>query len=177
MKIISTILMQILLLSISNGQEWKEYRSSYANFSVMVPGPMLMKEHQVKTALGEMEVLNFYFNADKEDDPDNYLYMVTTYEFPYLVGDSSDVILLDSLFSDNIEKSITDLSAVLLYAEDVEEFGKPAKMWKLDYNNAVAKFKCFILNDRFYLLQVYTTKEKSLNNAVNRFMQSFRTLD
>jgi hypothetical protein len=143
----------------------------------MVPGPMLIKEHKVNTAVGELEVLNFYFNANEEEKPDNYLYMVTTYEFPYLAQDSSDNELLDSLFDDNINKSVLDLSGELLYAEDISEYGSPGKMWKLNYGNGVAKFKCFILKDRFYLLQVYTSKEKSLNNSVNRFMQSFRTLD
>lgn len=176
MKFSATILLQILLLSISNGQDWKEYRSSYANFSVMVPGPMLLKEHKVKTIIGETEVLNFYFNEDQETNPDNYLYMITTYDFPYLLEDTSDMDLLDSVFTDNIDRSVLDLSGQLIYSENILEYGTKAKMWKLDYDRGVAKFKCFVIKDRFYLLQVYTSKDKGLNNSVNRFMQSFRTL-
>lgn len=177
MKIQVTILLQFLLLSIMNGQDWKEYRSTAANFSVMVPGPMLLKEYKVDTGIGETEVWTYFYNAAEEDAPENYLYMVTTYSFPYLMQDSTDGEILDSIFTDNVNRSIKDLYAELLYAEDVTEFGVPAKLWKLSYDKGIAKFKCFVLDDRFYLLQVYTTKENSLNTAVNRFMQSFRTLN
>ena len=175
MKFIVAILIQFFLITISFGQDWKEYRSNYAEFSVMVPGPMEMKEQMVETELGKIEVLNFHCKME-EENPENHLYMMTTYLFPDSSIQLTDAQTLDSLFNADIQRSLFDLGGTLLYDESVRESGHPAKLWKVDYDRGVAKFKCFFINDRYYLLQVYSTKEKSLNTSINRYMQSFRSL-
>ena len=172
MKIFVAILIQFFIISISFGQDWKEYRSNYAEFSVMVPAPMEMKEQMVETDLGKIEVLNFHCKVE-EENPENHLYMLTTYVFPDSTIQWSDSITMDSLYNADIERSLLDLGGTLLYDENVRESGHAAKLWKVDYDNGIAKFKSFYIEDRYYLLQVYSTKEKSLNTSVNRYMQSF----
>jgi hypothetical protein len=142
----------------------------------MVPGPMQFKDHSVETNLGKIDVFNFFYSVE-DTISDNQLYMVTTYTFPDSSIQWSEQSTLDSLFADNVQKSQDDLQAILLYENMEKENGVFTKTWKLQYNNGVAKFKCFFIEDQYYLLQVYSYKERSLNTSVNRFMQSFRRLD
>ena len=175
MKITAAIIIQFCLISICIGQEWKEFRSNYGDFSVMTPGPMSLKTFKTETELGEIEVLNFSY-VDEEGISDNHLYMLTTYLLPEGTIESGGNEITDSLFQANIDRSIYDLSGKLLYAHDEMEQGRRTMTWKVIYDRGVAKFKCFYMDDRYFLLQVYSEKDNSINTSINRYLQSFRYL-
>ena len=48
-------------------------------------------------------------------------------------------------------------------------------MYRVSYNKnkAVAKSRMILAGDRFYALQVYTISEKSLNQDMDKFLNSF----
>lgn len=57
---------------------------------------------------------------------------------------------------------LTDITVVLFFRA------------MIDKNKVVVKCRMLIVGDRFYAIQVYTPMEKSLNDDINRYLNSFR---
>jgi len=94
-----------------------------------------------------------------------------------ITTDSTTII--DELFQVSLETHLKDLSGQLTYQTASNYNQNPGLFYRATYNDnkLVVKSRMLLVGDRFYALQVYTFSEKSLNDGMNKFLESFRIIE
>lgn len=160
-----------LLTGQINSQEWKVYNSEEGGFSIMTPGLMEAKRATVETGVGDFDVHTLFLNP--QDSLGNYLYLINYYDLPedLVPIDSSD--LVDDFLKNTMDQSITDIKGDLLYSNPIAIGDHPGLMWRSRSETGVVKSRIYLIGNRFYMLQVFSTPNKALNNNIDRFLESF----
>lgn len=174
---IQTILFSIaifLQINVLQAQEsWIRFETKdELSFSVEVPGEMERTEETFKTAVGELNVINYAFQG-KEEDP-NYLYLINMVQYPDGTFPSDSIDLIKSYLTNSIESSIDKVEGELIYSSEIEQGA--GQLFRIKYNNgdAIIKGKSLLIKDVFVSLQVFTIEQRSLNDEMDVFLDSFR---
>lgn len=168
-----------LLLILSSVQPDADlYLSDDGKFSVIAPGVFAEKYQELETDMGAVEVFTLHCQPVLDKDP-NFLYLINYYDYPEGVSEE-DEEFINNLFDESIDQSITSLDGKLLYSSPItlqEDFD--GRVNRVSYNKgaSIVKSKMFLVEDRFYFLQVYTTKDNSLNLEMDEFLDSFKVLN
>ena len=181
---LSTINLVILLLvpvSFLQGQtkNWKVFQSFDGGFKIEIPdGQMEEQERVIPTDIGEITYHTFFYQETVKHF-ENSLYVVSYCDYPAYSVHSDSTALLDDFFNNTITSAEKSVIGELRYAEDIRYKDYPGKLFRIDYRaeTATLKSKIFIVGNRFYNIQIATTRGKSLNAAADRFLDSFHLLD
>lgn len=171
-----------LLLILGIGQPDTDiYTADDGSFSVLAPGEFVEKYQELETEIGDIEVFTLHCQLDITTHP-NFLYLINYYDYPEGVkenaqNDTQD--FLKNIFDESIDQSLSSLDGKLLYSTDIrlqERFD--GRVNRISYNDgqSIVKSKMFLVGNRFYFLQVYTTKDNSLNLDMDDFLNSFKVL-
>ena len=175
-KISSLILIGFLALSFTAAVgTWQEFQSYEGKFKILAPsGAMTEKVRKIETDLGELDYHQF-INKPEEKNPENVFYIVNYCDYPQGTFPQDSTELIEEFLNTTIEESAKSVDGKIAYQTDIQQFMHKGKVWRVQYNNdkAQVKNKCFLAGDRFYLLQVMTLKEHSLNPLVDKFLDSF----
>jgi len=170
--------MLIFLFSGNMFGQTEYLKDETAGFSIKAPGTFLEKYQQVPTDLGSLEVLTYYHQPDIEN-PKNYLYLINYIEYPAgsLHHDSLDMV--KDLFSKSIEEFNFSVGGKLIYQTPFLDERPPHSIFRSEYDDGfkIVKAKMIVDKNRFYFLQVFTTKPHSLNKGVDDFLESFMLLN
>jgi REP element-mobilizing transposase RayT len=157
-------------------ETWREYKSFDGKFRVVVPkGEMTQKSNAVKTAIGELTYHSF-FHKSEGTQPDCVFYLVSYCDYPKGSFPTDSTDLINEFFNSTIEESATSVRGTVIYQNDIHYLTHKGKIWRVQYNNdkAIIKSKCYLVGDRFYMIQAMMTKEKSLNPSADKFLESFQ---
>lgn len=156
---------------------WEEYKSYDGRFRMLAPGPVKTKITPMKTDIGSIEYHTFYVETT-EKDADNIVYLVSYCDYPEGSVHSDSTELREEFFKTTIESSVISVNGTLRYSSDDNLDGFPGKIWRVDYNkgNSLIKSKCYLVKNRYYCVQVVSHREKSLNTASDKFLESFHFL-
>ena len=158
------------------------YVAEDGSFSIVSPGAFTEKYQKLTTDIGEIEVFTLLCQPDIDEDP-NFLYLINYYDYPVGFDDQDDDIseeeFLKKLFDESIDQSVTSLNGNLLYSSNIilqENYN--GRLNRISYNDgdSIVKSKMFLVDNRFYFIQVYTTKVNSLNSTMDQFLDSFKVL-
>jgi hypothetical protein len=168
----------ISILSFIQVNDWNRFESEKGNFSVLVPGKMTQKKDTVETEIGNL-TYHIYFHKPELEDADNFLYMVSYCDYPEGTVHSDSTELLAEFFEATVESSTFSVNGELYYSSDIEYRGYPGKIWRVNYgdNTAAIKTKAFVIGNRYYAIQAITLRDKSLNAAIDKFLDSFQLLE
>jgi hypothetical protein len=77
---------------------------------------------------------------------------------------------------ETVNESVKAVGGTLTYQSDIQILMNKGKVWRVQYNGdrALIKSKCFLVGDRFYLVQTMMKKEKSMNPSADKFLDSFQ---
>jgi hypothetical protein len=172
---ISLALMSVALMSFSQFSPWREFKNFEGKFRVIVPdGQMTEKVSKMKTDVGELNYHTF-LNKPIDKSPENVFYVVNYCDYPEgsFPPDSTDLIL--DFLNTTVESSAKAVGGTVTYSGDLDIKNSKGKIWRVQYNGdrALIKSKCFIVGDRFYLVQTMTLKEKAMNPSADKFLDSF----
>lgn len=165
--------------SISYSQnDWINYKAdAVLSFSVDVPAEMEYISKTIKTAVGELTT-HTYIHQGSEKEP-NYLYVINIIEYPYKTFDSDSLELINTFLEESVQTVARSVGGEVIYASklDISPNGNGI-LYRVKYNDntAIIKGKSFINQDVYINLQVFTTKDNSLNDEMNTFLDSFKTL-
>lgn len=162
---------------ILKGQDhWITFTPKGQNFEVMVPGVMTNGEKKILTEIGSLHAVTWLYQGQKDDA--NYLYSVSYVDYPEGSFDRDSTDLIQAFFEAGMETHIQDLKGELIYKSASNLDFYPGLLYRARYNDgkAIVKSRMLLVHDRFYALQVYTLVESSLNNDMNRFLESFRLI-
>lgn len=173
MKFFSSTL--IFLLILGQFSDWKLFESDKGRFSILVPGLMSEKKNEVETEIGTL-TYHIYFHKPEAENADNFLYMVSYCDYPEGSVHSDSTELLADFFEATVESSVFSVNGDLFYSTDMDYKGYPGKLWRVNYgdNTAAIKTKAFMIENRYYAVQAITLRDKSLNSAIDKFLDSFQ---
>lgn len=168
----------LLLSSFIYAQDtWILNRATDRSCEWLAPGKMKDGMKRIPTVMGEIPQITWVFQPEK-DDP-NYLYMVSWIDYPIGTFSLDSIHLIHQLFDVSANTLVNDLKGELVYGS-VQDYdpNRPTYLFRASFRdgNQVVKGKMLLDKDRFYMMQVYTFKDKSLNHGIDRFLQSLRIL-
>lgn len=178
-------MIQIFLILLLSGLQPDTvlYLAEDGSFSIVSPGPFTEKYQELSTDIGDIEVFTLLCQTDLKDNP-NFLYLINYYDYPPGFRDQeasdSEADFINNLFDESIDESVTSLGGKLLYSTDIKlQDQHDGRLNRVSYNNgdSIVKSKMFLVDNRFYFIQVYTTKDNSLNILMDEFLDSFKVLD
>lgn len=179
LSLISQFMMAFLLitpLSLDAQQEWITFQADdNLPFSIEVPAVMGMKNKTITTQIGDLSNTTYALERNEDESP-NFLYMVTMIDYPQGVFDPDSIELIDTYLTEAISSLADGVNGEVLYQTDIkEDKNGRGKLFRLRYDEEymIIKGKTFIKNDVFITVQVYTTKDKSLNDEMDVFLDSF----
>jgi hypothetical protein len=158
--------------------DWILYKAdAVLSFEVQVPAEMGVKTKEITTDLGTMTTTTYAHEAGEEAS--NFLYVINVVEYPPGVFPADSIDLIDDFLSEAILSIADGLDGELVYQSDIqEENNGQGMLFRLKYKDGfgVIKGKTYMKDDVFITLQVYTTKDNSLNDEMDLFLDSFRAM-
>lgn len=175
LKIFLVLLMSMFINSAE--AQWTKYTSKDNLFTISSPCQMEEKSKELETGMGTI-ILESAFCEPEEDNP-NYLYLVNTmhYQAGAFPSDSTD--LIDFFLGHTITEHALNLGGTVDYTSDDDFKGFPSRLSRISYNDgqAICKTKLVLIGDTMYSIQVFTLVDKSLNEEMDTFLQSFTPLN
>jgi len=174
---ICLLVMFVMPMALNAQQDWIKFEAEGdMPFSIDVPAVMGMKSKTITTQVGDLTNTTYALERTKEESP-NFLYMVSMIDYPEGTFPMDSTDLKETYLTESITSLANGVNGEVLYLSDIDE-GKngQGKLFRLKYDEdfMVIKGKAFIKNDVFIAIQVYTTKDKSLNDEMDVFLDSFR---
>lgn len=160
-----------------SAQRWQPYDNATGRFSVLIPGEFEERVTYQETDIGFMTIYHHVLRST--DSSDNLVYMVTWYDFPDNVIHSDSVHLLEEFFRVTVDEAVRSVRGELLYQNTMPYQNLPGWQWRINYlqDQATIRTRVILDGNRYYAIQTVAFAQKSLNNSVNRFMDSFRLLE
>jgi hypothetical protein len=152
---------------------WTKFKTNgELAFSVDVPGAMVKSTKSLKTALGELEALTYAYQGNEEDA--NYLYLINIVQYPEETFPIDSTDLIEEFITNAVESSRDRVKGSLVYSAPIER--ENGKLFRIKYNDgdAIIKGKIFVRKDVFVSIQVFTIEDKSLNDEMDIFLDSFK---
>ncbi len=159
--------------------EWYEFKHYEGKFVVKLPTLEPMIEHidTIKTDLGNLDYHTFYY-APKDPNAENKFFQVAYVDYPATLFPKDSTALINDFLESTVQSSVENINGKLLYINDIDLQGNKGKQWRTDYNkgNSVMKNKCFLVQNRMYMIQIATTRKRALNIEMEKFMDSFKVI-
>lgn len=173
MKAILVLILFLMPTGITS--DWLNYESEEGGFKVSVPGELKEVKRTVETEIGD---INYHSFAYRDNDPnaENLLYTISYSEYPEGSIHSDSTELIKEFLDASVEESVLSVAGKLVYANNSPKQGYPGKLWRVDYGEGagIIRTHSFVKENRCFTIQTACTKEKSLNEASDKFMKSFR---
>ncbi len=183
MKMLKTIALTLAAVAVlqpalAQRPSWEEFQSYEGRFRVLAPGPMEHKVDSVETPIGKLAYHTFFYQSPEADSAENYFYMLSYCDYPEGALHADSTELLDEFFDATIESAVESVRGELIYSSERDHRNNPGRIWRIDYLNGQAVIKTWAVfaDNRYYALQAVTVKGRSLNRAMDRFLDSFRLL-
>lgn len=172
MKILFALFLSLVLTTLT----WREFKTYEGKFRVLVPkGEMTEKVTKIKTALGSVDYHTFMHRSE-DKSPDCVFYVVNYCDYPKGTFPVDSTDLINDFLDETVKESVRTVGGNLTYQSDIQILTNYGKIWRVQYNGdrALIKSKCFLVGDRFYLIQTMMMKEKSMNPSADKFLDSFQ---
>lgn len=156
---------------------WSKFTPEDNSFEILTPGKMEKGIKHIMTDFGEQKIYT-YLHKGSSESPE-CVYIINYVDYPEGTFPTDSTELIEDFFLESILEIKNSLGGNLVYQADQSTTYNSCKIYKINYNNgkAALKAKMFLVKDRFYSLQAFTTFEKSTIPELDKFLQSFKTLD
>lgn len=172
------ILLFVFMASGVKAQDnWVRYVSEVdQGFSVEVPAEMTLHRKSVSTAVGALETLAYTYEGDVDDK--NKLFLINQVDYPSGTFPIDSLDLQSTFLNESIATAASRIGGKVLYANESITDGQVSYLFRLKYNEGqgVVKGYSLIVDDVFYMLQVYCHTDDSLNDEMDVFLDSFQVL-
>lgn len=157
---------------------WEEYRSYDGRFRVLAPGELRLKVDSITTPLGTL-AYHTYFFEDAAQATETTVYLVSYCDYPSGSIHHDSTELVEEFFKATIEESAFSVAGRVAWSNTLRLGKYPGIFWRVDYKDsrAVIKSRAYIVRNRYYSIQAVMRKERSLNAAADKFLESFRLLE
>lgn len=174
----TTVLIMSLLPAWMQAQtkpKWEEFRSLEGRFRVLTPGAMRTKTDTMETAIGKLAYHTFFFE-DAEQNTENAVYLLSYCDYPEGSLHHDSIALVAEFLDATVQESAFSVAGDVAWSNDIRSGVYPGKSWRVDYKDkrAVIKTRAYVAGNRYYSVQTVMKRERSLNAASDKFLESFR---
>lgn len=178
---VATILSLCLLPFLTQAQakpKWEEFRSYDGRFRVLTPGAMRTKTDSIETAIGKLAYHTFFFE-DAAQSTENAVYLLSYCDYPAGSLHHDSIALVAEFFDASVQESAFSVAGDVAWSNDIKLGAYPGKSWRVDYKDkrAVIKTRAYVVGNRYYSVQTVMKRERSLNAASDKFLESFRVFE
>lgn len=175
------LLYALLFITLSSvllhGQDWTTYKTSkiaIASFKIETPVELFYIPKTIKTSLGELpSEVHYGYNEN-----DKILYMVNYVQYPEYSFNTDSLDLIDAFLEESIKSHAESIDGEVVYTT-VDNTREHSRMFRIRYNqgNAVLKGKAILHENNYYMLQIFSPIDKSMNDDSDYFLSKFKILD
>lgn len=154
---------------------WTVFTSENGGFSVMTPGDLDLQVQSIPTQVGEIQ-LHTYTHKVPDSTAQVFQYSVTYYEYPEILIPADSTEMLAQFFDETLVAIAERLDGRIVYSEPVPFQDYPARLTRISYHEDkyALKNKMVLANNRFYLIEVFSTSDKVVDDDINKFIDSFK---
>ena len=161
-------------------QTWQETVSTEGGFSLWSPEKMNHKVDSIATPVGKIAWHTYFLQQANEEaeDASSMIFMMSYCDYPAYTVHSDSTELLEEFFESTIDQAVAAVEGELRYVTEQTLHDFPGRFWRIDYldGEAVIKTRAFVVENRFYTVQVVSKRALNFNPASNRFFDSFKLL-
>lgn len=156
------------------GQDWQRYKSD--SFEILLPKLPEKRSKDLYTGLGMLKTVNYSVKPEVEDA--NFFYSINVVEYPAELISVDSMDLIDTMMVAHVNELSATLKSKIIYATESKYQGRPSYLFRLmdDLSGQVVKGRVVFAYDRMYSFMVFTLKDKSLNDNIDKFLESLRIL-
>jgi len=157
---------------------WTVFTSENGGFAVLSPAPLDLNVQSIPTQAGEIQ-LHTYTHKVADSTQQVFLYSVTYYEYPEVLIPSDSTEMVEQFFSETLSAIADRLEGQIVYSEPIASSDYPTRLTRISYQNDsyALKNKMVLANNRFYLIEVFSTSDQVVDNSINKFIDSFKLLE
>ena len=170
------IIVFIALTGCSHSHKWVLFEST-KGFTAEYPEAPHPDSTIINSAIGELKLYTFIYDASKSLIDDNMAYAVTCMEYPdSLINSDMKEDSLSHFFRKGIDEAINNMHAKLLSETVIKLDGYPGREVRAEFldRKAVIKMRGYLVKNMQYMIQVITDAKKDNNISIDKFMDSFK---
>ena len=142
----------------------------------MAPELLIKKKKEAMTDVGNLNVVSFGLTP-KSENP-NRIYQLIIIDYPEGTFHPDSIDLKEETIDQFIFQSAQEEHSELIYEEEIFTNGMQMRQWRIHNNEELSiKSRLAITGDRVYILQVMSDITKSLNEDIDKFLDSFVKLN
>jgi hypothetical protein len=156
---------------------WSVFTSENGGFSIMTPASLDLKVQTIPTQVGEIQLHTYSHNV-QDSTAQVFQYSVTYYEYPEILIPADSTEMVNQFFTETLDAIAERIDGHIVYSEPVPFRGYPAMLTRISYkeDKFALKNKMVLANNRFYLIEVFSTSDKVIDEDINKFIDSFKLL-
>jgi hypothetical protein len=168
----------ILCLSFVSDAPWKTMTYKKFNFKIDFPKKPTSKPSSINSGVGKLKLNMFVYDASKDQDAQNQVYLVNYTEYPEGLVDSRDTAKLDGIFRSSIDGAAKNVNGKILSEKTISLRGFPGREVKISFQEGldIITMRIYLVNNKMYLLETIAETAKDGNDVIARFMNSFDLL-
>ncbi len=166
----------LLLALLSFITEWQTHYPENCRCSIYMPSDVEIKSQEFPSELGQIVINNFAF---AEEDGAKNVYMLNHTIYPDVLIEQDSTEFIDEFLLASLEESKLRLNANVDYSSSYSIKEGRGLKFRMRYNEEGTVNKGFyIYRDKsLYLVQVFTSSDKALNDDMELFLNSFKLLE
>lgn len=156
--------------------DWTLFSNEKGRFQIDSPGEFTEKVDSIETEIGKIAYHTFFYKMENEAGDDIFMVNYCDYNLDFEMSDSTEII--EDFFQATMEAAAESVNGEILYQNDIQLNNHAGKLWRINFEdgNAVAKTKAYLVDNRYYGVQVISLHNKSAYDLVDRFFNSFKLL-
>ena len=172
-----SILFASTILSIIS-LNWTVFTSENGGFSIMTPASLDLSVQSLTTHVGDVQLYT-YTHKVPDSTAQVFQYSVTYYEYPEILIPSDSTEMIAQFFSETLDAIAERIDGQIVYSEPVPFQDYPARLTRISYQDDqyALKNKLILANNRFYLVEVFSTRDKVVDDRINKFIETCKLLE
>ncbi|MGH2667497.1 hypothetical protein [Flavobacterium sp.] len=168
-------LLLLLLAGFNINSNWYSFESKSFGFKIEFPQKPTLSSDNAQTELGVLKIKTIVYDAEaSKSQDDNLTYLVNYIEYPASKVNSNNKQQLQSIYENTIKTTVQNTSGKLIKTQVAFINGYEGRNIIVDMQDKVQlNMRVVLVNNKMYLMQVFTKSNKSLNESLKRFMKSF----
>jgi hypothetical protein len=165
----------LLAQELESNLAWQKVTLEKAGCTVLAPGPLTEKVDTVETPIGKIAYHTYYYQSSAKG-PENFFYMLSYCQYPEGAVHSDSTELLADFFSTTIESAAASVDGDVIFANEITLGDYPGRFWRINYldDQVIIRTKAYMVENRYYAIQTIMHRDRSLNPASDRFLDSLR---
>ncbi len=177
MRSVRFILILSGLISLSFLTEtWYLLDSNNFGFSILFPQKPAEEAQVIPSAVGELKLNMYIYDASADDTDENLIYLVNYTEYPDSLFAGASEEKITKMLRGSVDGMLSNVEGKLISEKVIELNGFPGREIKASIQNATAiiNVRFYLVRNKMYLIETITDATKDSNQSMSKFLNSFK---